>query len=528
MSGCMAEELIDMIEVPMVASAAMLRRLVGLVFFCLFLFSPRLESRGLAAEHSLKLFPEEAITEVRLSNGMVFLLMNHGATPVFSAYIRVRVGGMDEPKGLSGLAHVIEHMAFKGTKRLGTRNWEAERKLLEQIEVVGQKLATEYRRAAGPRLDVVGKLKEELAALSGQHRQYVEPEAISRELQRRGGLHFNATTSQDLTTYFVSLPTSELEFWAELESERIFAPVFREFYRERDVVLEERRSRIVDDPFGLLYTDFLRAAFPGSPYGIPTIGEEQDLLTLTRTQAEEFLRTHYRPDKTVGAIVGQFSTPRLKRLLERSFGRITGPPLRAMNRQEPAVDPPPYQRSSCRVDLARPAQPRLLMGYHKPTLPHRDDYIFDVVATLLASDRSSRLYRSLVMEKGLAVSVDAYAGSPGSRLPNLFMVIAVPQPGVPLDRLAEEVTTALTELQVTLVSEEELRQAKKKLIDHQIWGLEQNARIASELSYFQAIAGDWRYLVRYPDAVTSITAQEVQQAAQKYFVAGNRCLGFLQ
>lgn len=465
------------------------------------------------------------VEPLRLPNGMTFLLLQHGETPIFSGYVRVRVGGMDEPSGQTGLAHVIEHMAFKGTKRWGTNNWEAEQKLLATIEVVGQKLAAEYAKPA-PVEATLQQLKEELRALYEQHKIYLKREEITREIQRRGGLNFNATTSQDLTSYFVSLPSSELQFWAELESERIFQPIFREFYLERDVVLEERRSRLIDNPFGALYTELMRAAFPNSPYGIPTIGEERDLLTLTRTKAEEFFQKHYRPDQAVGAIVGRFSKRKLKKLLSQTFGQIPKPET-AVPQTVQQISAPPYEREGCRVDLVRPAQERLMVVYHKPALPDPADYVFDVISTLLTADRSTRLYRDLVVEKGLAVSVDSYAASPGSRLPNLFMIMVVPRPGVPLNRLLEEIEVHIARLTTRLVSDEELRNAQKQLIDHQVWQFEQNDKIAAELSYFQAIAGDWRYIVQYPEAIRLVSAREIQQTALRYLTPGNRCLAFL-
>lgn len=472
-------------------------------------------------------FPEDKVEEFRLPNGMTFLLMKHGETPIFSATIRVRVGGMDEPPGLTGLAHVIEHMAFKGTKTWGTKDWGKEKEILQQIEEVGKKLAREYAREKGRRQKKIDEWQRQLSELYTRHRDYLEPEEITRAIQRRGGLNFNATTSQDLTTYFVSLPSSELQFWATFESERIFSPVFREFYLERDVVLEERRTRIVDSPFGALYAAFMKTAFKkiGSPYRSPTIGEEKDLLILTRSRAEAFFQRHYRPENAVGTIVGRFSIPKVKRLLAKTFGQI--PQGSETQNDTHTLPAPPYKYESCRVDLERPAQPRLMMGYHKPAMPARDDYVFDLIATLLTEDRSSRLYRSLVMERGLAVSVNTYASSPGSRLPNLFLVMATPRPGVPLDRLAEEIETELMQLKEKPVSPEELREAQKKLIDQQIWGLEKNNTIASELSYFQAITGNWRYLVRYPEVIASVTPQEILQVAKKYFTATNRCLGFL-
>ncbi len=491
-------------------------RFILYVFTLLALVSPA---------HANSFFPADAVEEFKLSNGMTFLLMPHGETPVFTAYIRVRVGGIDEIKGETGIAHVIEHMAFKGTETWGSKDWPAEQKVLAEIEVVGQKLAQAYRQH-GKQSRQVEALREQLATLYKKHQQYVVPEALAREYQRRGGLHLNATTSQDLTSYFVSLPSSEIKFWAELESERLFKPIFREFYRERDVVLEERRMRVVDDPSGAFFTAILDKAFQVSPYRRPTIGYEQDLLELTRTQAEEFFKKYYRPDQTTGAIVGQFNVDEVKKLLQATFGKI---PAATTPKPELKVALPklPRQQSECRVDLQRPAQPRLAVSFYKPTMPSPEDYAFDILATVLADGRTSRLYRSLVIEKGLAVSVNAYASVPGSRLPNLFMIFAVPRPGIPLDRLREETMTELKKLHQVPLDEKSVRLAKKQLQSSQVWRLEKNDSLASELSYFQALIGDWKYLVNYSDNIEQVSVQQLQELAKNYLVPGNMCLGFL-
>jgi predicted Zn-dependent peptidase len=480
------------------------------------------QSSAIASESSFLL--EKGVEEVRLDNGMTFLLMKHGETPVFSAYIRYKVGGLDEPDGSTGVAHLIEHMAFKGTQQWGTKNWEQEQLILAQLEEVGQKLADAY--ADGKRGPALQPLREQLDRLYQEHQKWNDSEALTREYQRRGGLQMNATTSQDVTTYFINLPSSELEFWAEAESDRLFHPVFREFYRERDVVMEEWRMRVVDDPGGAFYRALMEKSFVTSPYARPTIGFEDDLMTLTRTKAEQFFQRYYRPELAVGAIVGRFDVGRAKKILARTFGKI---PPRETGADERAVtfETPPLQRSACRVDITRQAQPRLAIVFHKPNLPSQDDYVFDLMAAVLTADRYARLYRSLVLEKQLAVSVDAYPSVPGSRLPNLFMIYAIPRIGVPLDRLYEEIMAELTRLSRETVPADELKRAQKHLITQQIWNLESNESVASDLSYFQSITGDWRYSLHYPDVIASISADEIQAVAQKYLTVGNRCLGFL-
>lgn len=499
-------------------SAWLIRMLVGSLLLTTVFASAR------ARADFTTFFPADQVEEFKLDNGMLFLLMPHGETPVFSAYIRVKVGGIDEPKGMTGVAHVIEHMAFKGTSKWGTKNWEKEQVVLAKIEQVGQQLAALYSQGkTGEEFQV---LKAKLDELYQEHQQWNDSEALTREFQKRGGLEMNATTSQDMTSYFISLPTSELKFWAEAESQRLFNPVFREFYRERDVVLEERRMRIVDSPGGAFYRRFLEESFQVSPYARPTIGTEHDLMTLTRTKAEEFFKAHYRPDRAVGALVGRFDVKKVKKILRKTFGKIPAPSSPPVA-EKFKYDTPPVERISCRVDLTRPAQPRLAIAFHKPTLPHKADYAFDLISTILSEDRYSWLYRSLVQEKGLAVSATAYAGVPGSRLPNLFMIYATPRGGVTLERLQGAILNELSRLMSEELTEEELERARKHLVTSQVWRLETNGSLAADLSYYQTVAGDWRYLVDYANKIQEITPADIQAVVAKYLTPGNRCFGFL-
>jgi len=337
-----------------------------------------------------------------------------------------------------------------------------------------------------------------------------------------GADNFNATTSTDLTSYFVELPTAKLELWAYLESERLRDPIFREFYQERDVVLEERRSRVEDSPFGKNFESFLGLAFEKSPYRRPTIGFAGDVAALTATDLQAFYKTYYVPGNMVGAIVGDIDIPATKALLEKYFGRIppgTNPPAL------PEAEPP--QKAEKRGFVPYEARPQIMIGYHKPTLPAREDYVFDLIGQILCEGRTSRLYRSLVEEKKIAQSVDCDAGTPGARLSNLFFIYASALGTTPPGRLEEAISAEIEKLKTTLVSDEELKRAINQLTAERVFKLESNTGLAESLSYFEAVAGDWRYFLRHEEVMKTISAEEIRQVAQKYFVNANRTVSVL-
>ena len=261
------------------------------------------------------------VKTVTLKNGLTAIIYPRGTAPIFSGYIRVKAGGMDEEVGKTGLAHFLEHMAFKGTEKIGTRNYEKEKPLMEKIEKIAIDLAAEEGRK-NQDVKKIESLKKELKTLQSEQSQYIVKEEVSKIMLDHGGVDYNATTSKDMTSYFVNLPSEQFNFWAQFESDRIFRPVFREFYEERDVVMEERRMRVEDDPDGKLYEAFLDTAFEKSPYKWPTIGTWKDLKTLTRTDLEEFWRRYYQPSNVVLAIVGKVDPDKVIPVLEKTFGKI--------------------------------------------------------------------------------------------------------------------------------------------------------------------------------------------------------------
>jgi predicted Zn-dependent peptidase len=315
------------------------------------------------------------------------------------------------------MAHLLEHMMFKGTRTLGTRDWEAERPLLERIEALAGELDAARRR--GEDAERTAELEARLAAAEDQARALVVKDEIDAIYTANGAQDFNASTGVDVTAYKISLPANRLPLWARIESERLRDPVMREFYTEREVVREERRQSYESDPGRKLTELLFASAFLAHPYRRPIIGWDGDVRFLRAPEALRFFRTWYAPNNTVLAAVGDVDPPAFLALVRSAFGSI---PAQLLPAATATVEP--EQEGERRVTLVRESRPELMIGYHKPTLPTFEDYAFDLIDGLLTGGRTSRLHRRLVEEKQVVVQVSSVNGLPGGRYPNLFMIAA--------------------------------------------------------------------------------------------------------
>jgi predicted Zn-dependent peptidase len=458
---------------------------------------------------------EEKVREHTFANGLKLLVVERHESPTVAAYITIGVGSVDETSPQRGVAHLLEHMLFKGTQTLGTTDFKKEKPLLEAIEKVGSALdALKNRKDGDPQR--LAELTEQLAKLQQEHKQYVVKDEFSRIYAENGGAGYNAFTSKDLTTYLVSLPANKLELWAAIEADRMQNAVLREFYTEREVVREERRRSYESSPDGMLYENLIATAFTVHPYRHPVIGWDSDIRNLSLAETRDFLHRYYAPVNTVIALVGDIDTAAAIRLVERYFGPIpAGTPVPPVT----AVEPP--QRGEKRLHIEFDAEPQVAIAFHKPTLPERDDYVFDLIDLILANGRTSRLYRSLVLEKQLATSVSVY-GAPGARYNNLFIIAAVPRHPHTTAEVEAAIHAELARFGHEPVSAAELEQARNRLRVDRLRMLKGNNGLARMLTYYQTVAGGWRYLVTYDREVATITAEEVMAVARAYFVPANR------
>ncbi len=456
----------------------------------------------------------EIVKEHRLSNGMKWLIVERQEAPVFTGFIRVKAGGADEEPGYTGLAHLFEHMAFKGTPVLGTSDFEAEKKLLKQIAKVGDAIAALERANKGHSQEAEN-LRKRLSQLQQEEDKIADQDALSKLYELNGAQGLNATTDKDLTSYFVSLPKNRLELWSLVEASRLASPVLRDFYKERDVVMEERRLRVDSDPGGLVYEELNQVAFTTSPYRWPVVGYAQDLEAMTLKQAQEFHQRFYVPTNTVGCLVGDVKFSEVVPLLERTFGTIPASP-----RPPPLEFAEPESRYQRRSTVFFDASPRLMIGFRKPTIPDRDDFVFDVLQILLGQGRTARLHRRMVLKDRTAQFVGAFGG-PGARLSNLFIIVAIPLNKTKVSTLETDLWEELNRLKTEKVSEKDLQRIRNRVIVDRARTIESNSGMAETLSYFEAIAGDWRYAADHPKQIESITAEDVQRVAKKYFTLEN-------
>mgnify|MGYP001216237375 CR=1 FL=1 len=458
---------------------------------------------------------EGRVVEHTLKNGMHLLMLPRTGAPVVTLQITFKVGSVDEVEGKTGMAHLFEHMLFKGTTTLGTSDWEAERPIIEEIEAVGEEL--DALRAAGEGESERSRaLLEELAKLQESERRYIVKDEIDAIYSRNGGTGFNAFTTPDMTSYIVSLPAGRVELWASIESARMRDPVLREFYVERDVVKEERRQRREGEPVARMMEELKAAAFTTHPYRNPVIGWPGDLDTLSVKDTRAFYKKYYGPDNAVVTAVGDINPDDFIALCERYFGPIPSSGFRRY-----PLPSEPKQTEARRVELKLDAEPIAILAYHKPTLPHRDDYVLDVVDGILSYGRSSRLVRSLVEEKKVLTSVSTQNGSPGARYDNLFLLYAEPAPGVTADEALKALREELALLAAIPPTREELERVVRKMEADMVRSLLSDGGLSRRLSYFQTVAGDWRYAEENPRILKTVTPEEVSAVCAKYFAPEN-------
>ena len=472
----------------------------------------------------------ERVIEHKLANGLTILMVERHQTPVVSINITFAVGGINEQVGQTGLAHLYEHMAFKGTRLVGTTNYEKEKPILDELASVGTELDQREREVAAKgggaatadERAAIESLQKRFSDLQAQASRYVVGNEMALLYQRHGGVGLNASTGKDVTRYMISLPSNRLPLWAAIESDRMANPVLREFYKERGVVMEERRLRNDDSPNGLLFETFTSTAFRAHSYGIPTIGWGSDILSLTPAATEAFFKAHYGPDQATIALVGDINPKETIALIEQTFGKIPAAPP-----PPPLVTVEPEQRGERRIEVEFDAEPAIVIGYHKPGLGHPDDDVFDVIDAVLSDGLTSRLHQTLVLEKRLAVSVGSDASHPGVRAPNLFIFTATPLAPHTAAEVEAAVYEEIERLKREPVASKELEKVLNNLDADLIRGLRSNSGLASQLALYQAVVGDWRYILTSRDKVAAVTAADVQRVATQYFTKSNRTVAVL-
>ena len=466
---------------------------------------------------------EKNLTVRTLPNGLTVLVYRRPVAPVFSFYTYVDVGAAQEVPGITGLAHMFEHMAFKGTSVIGTKDFPGEKKALAAVDDAYRAYDAERRKPGGADAAKLEPLKKSFKDAQEAADRFIEKNEFSRIVDGEGGVGMNASTSSDQTVYFYSLPANKVELWAYLESSRFLDPVFREFYKERDVVMEERRLRTESTPGGRLFEQFFATAYLAHPYKQPVVGYMSDLQSFSREDAEAFYKTNYVPANLTVAIVGDVKPEEVLPLVETYFGRLpAGPkptPLRT-------VEPP--QTAEKTVVIQDPSQPVYMEAYHRPSDSDPDDAVYDVISDVLSSGRTSRLYRSLVRDKKIAASAGVLNGLPGSKYPSLIGFRVTPTPGHTNAEAQAAIREQIERLKTEPITDAELRSVKTRAKASLIRGLADNRGIAGALAVTQARYGDWREIFRSVERIDKVTKEDVMRVAKQTFVATNRTVGTIE
>jgi predicted Zn-dependent peptidase len=479
-------------------------------------------SAAFAAAQDLAAF-EKRITVKKLSNGLMVVICERPEAPVFSFFTHVDAGSVQDPMGATGLAHMFEHMAFKGTDKIGTTDYAAEQVALEKVEKAYTAYLEERDKPVDrndQKLQELQKAWQDTVAEAGK---YVKSNEFSQILETNGVEGLNAFTNEDETAYHYSLPENRLELWAYLESERFMHPVMREFYKERNVVIEERRMRTDSNPIGRLLEQFTTAAFQAHPYHRPTIGWMSDLNSFSATDAQKFFDQYYIPSNMVVAVVGDVKAAEAMPVIEKYFGRIRS---HAKPDERTTTEPP--QNAERRVVLHEMAQPLYLEGYHRPDYRNKDDAVYDAIADLMSNGRTSRLYRALVRDKKIASNSAGFTGLPGNKYPHLFAFYAFPMPGHKPEEVADAIHTEIERLKKEDISDQELKMIKTRAKANLLRGLASNEGLAFQLALYQARYDDWRQLFRQVENIDKVTKADVRRVAAQTFVATNRTVGIIE
>jgi len=466
---------------------------------------------------------EKRVTVKKLDNGLTVVICERPDAPVFSFYTHVDAGSAQDPLGKTGLAHMFEHMAFKGTDKIGTKDYPAEKAALAKVETTYAAYLAERDKRMGRDTEKLKQLETTWQNAVKAANEYVIPNQFSEIVERNGGEGINASTDLDETNYFYSLPQNRLELWAYLESERFMHPVMREFYKERNVVIEERHLRTDSNPIGRLLEQFITAAFQASQYHRPTIGWMSDLNSFSATDAQRFFDEYYIPSNMVVTVVGDVKASEAMPMIEKYFGRI---PSHAKPDERTTTEPP--QNSERRVVLSEQTQPLYLEGYHRPDYRDPDDAVYDAITDLMSEGRTSRLYRALVRDQKIASASAGFSGLPGNKYPHLFAFYAFPLPGHKPDEMAGAIHAEIDKLKKDDISDDELKMIKTRAKANLIRSLNSNSGLANELGINQARYDDWRELFREVERIDKITKADIRRVANKTFTDNNRTVGIIE
>jgi predicted Zn-dependent peptidase len=476
------------------------------------------------------------VREAVLSNGMKFLIVERHEAPTVACGWVARVGSVNERPGITGISHLFEHLMFKGTKTIGTKDYEKGQEIRRKQDAIFAEMEKEYSELRRKLLrgEISGsiydpenwtprlkELRQQLLQLFEEERALIVKDELDRIYTQNGGAGLNAFTSEDQTAYFVTIPANKIELWMWLESDRLLNPVFREFYSERDVVREERRMAVESTPTGRLDEQLQAMFWQAVPYHWPVIGWASDVESISRRQAEEYFQIHYAPNNLTGVLVGDVDPDEALRLAEEYFGRIP----------RGAEDPPEVvtfeveQVAEKRLVGEADTNPTVQMLLHTPAFYHKDTFPLELLTAALQG-RTGRLYRSLVEEKELVV------GEPMARLETqkyagALRIVAEVKEGRTHQQVEDAIVEELEKLKAEPLGERELQKLKNQVLADSHRRLRNNFFLLLQLIVYDS-NGDWRYINEAPGLLQAVTADQIQDVARRYLEPKNRTVAWYE
>jgi predicted Zn-dependent peptidase len=485
------------------------------------------------------------LEEFTLANGMKFLLVPRSDQPnAIAAGWVAKVGSVNERPGITGISHFFEHMMFKGTHTIGTRDPARSDELMARqtavhAQILEEVWTTQYRRLRQGEIDDpwnpendtprLKELRAELKQLIDEESKIIVKNEFDSIYTRHGGSGMNAFTANDLTFYFINVPSNKFELWAWMESDRLRDSVFREFYAERDVVHEERRLRTESTPTGIFDEQFDAMFWQSSPYHWPVIGWTSDLNSYTMEQAKAYFDTYYRPGNLVGIVVGDFDAKAVKGTIEEYFGRL----------EKGAAPPPPVvtlempQQAEQRFYAVCDCQPQIEIRYHTVPWGHADSYALDMITSIL-NGRSGRLNKAMVegdrpLRPGIASSASTATSGLGTpaKYAGFFAFTAETKGDTRPEDLEAAWEQEVERLKNEPVGEAELQKVKNQRAANAYRSQQSNFFLMLQLGLYEAF-GDWRYINDSPAKFQAVTAADIQRVAKRYFEWNNRSIAIFE
>ena len=473
-----------------------------------------------------------SVKEFMLKNGMLFLIVERPTMPQVACRIAIRAGSALEQAGKSGIAHLLEHMMFKGTKNFGTLDVKKDQELQKKIEAAYQVILTEERKRK-PNQMLIKTKQAEMDILRREVQKIYVPQAFSSQLGRNGAVGVNAFTSKDQTQFMASVPSDMLEQWFSIASEQLFEPSWREFYVEKEVVQREWAFRYINNPQGAVWLDLNATAYVAHPYRNPTIGWKADMKKFNTTDSMGFHAKYYNPTNAVCVLVGDVTVEEARRLAKIYFSRYP-----AGRRAPEQVTKEPLQqgpRESVRF-LKGARTPLVRIGFHTARMGMEDFYALDAMTMILSHGRSARMTQNIV-NKGRAIQAWAY--NPDNRYAGMVVLGGSPnEPGELKDKnltveekrhayikacegLEEILLAEVEKMKTELVSSRELERIKKLNQRDFLDRMRSNESLAATMATLEVQVG-WRYLTTYLEKIGKVTPEEIRRATEKYIRTENR------